>query len=312
MKILFITDPITKLTLYKDTTFALMIEAEKRGYAVFQCEVPNMTFKSSGVFATVNSVQTQADDNQLVIQSVFNNFALSEFDLILMRKDPPFDQNYLQATFMLEQCVKSGVKVLNHPQSLRDCNEKLFTLDFYHHIPPLIVSSNKQELHDFAKEHEKVIFKPLDAMGGHNIFLSHYHDPNFNVIVDCLTQRQSQSIMGQAFLPEVKQGDKRILLIDGQPVDYALARIPQGDEIRGNLAVGGKAEGVKLTESDRAICESLRPILKEKQLFFVGIDVIGQYLTEINVTSPTCIREIDKAFKTNISAIFWDKLLKII
>lgn len=312
MKILFITDPIAKLALYKDTTFALMIEAEKRGYKIFQCEVSDMTYKSGGVFATVKSVQTHVDDNQLIIQSVFNNFALTEFDLVLMRKDPPFDQNYLQATYLLEQSVKSGVKVLNHPQSLRDCNEKLFTLDFHQHIPPLIVSSNKQDLHEFAKDHDKVIFKPLDAMGGHNIFLSHYHDPNFNVIVDCLSQRQSQPIMGQAFLPEIKQGDKRILLIDGQPVDYALARIPQGDEIRGNLAVGGKAEGVKLTESDRAICESLRPVLQAKELFFVGIDVIGQYLTEINVTSPTCIREIDKAFKTNISAIFWDKLLKII
>jgi glutathione synthase len=226
-----------------------------------------------------------------------------------MRKDPPFNLQYIYTTYLLEIVEKKGVLIVNRPQSLRDCNEKIFTLNFPHCTPALIVSSQKTQLKDFVKTQSQCILKPLDAMGGHEIFLSNASDPNLSVIIETLTRNETIPIMAQQFIPQITEGDKRILLINGYPIDYALARIPRKGETRGNLAAGGSGIAVALTDRDRWICEQIGPTLREKGLHFVGIDVIGNYLTEINVTSPTCVREIDKAFNLNISALFWDHVV---
>lgn len=311
MKVLFVTDPIPQLTLKKDSSFALMIEAQNRQFDIYQCEIQDLYYSQENILADVNAVCADVASNHLKVTETILDMNLSAFDVVLMRKDPPFDHKYLHVTYLLEYLEQKGVRVLNKPQSLRDCNEKLFTLQFPELIPPLMVSSQKSKLHEFAKQHEKVVTKPLDAMGGQDIFLTHAQDPNFSVIIDHLTDHQTRPIMLQKFLPEIQQGDKRILLINGTPVDYALARIPQGTEIRGNLAAGGLGKGMSLSTRDREICEIIGPVLKGKGLFLVGIDVIGAYLTEINVTSPTCIREIDQYFKVNISAQFWDTVLTV-
>ena len=225
---------------------------------------------------------------------------LSDLDVILMRKDPPFDMEFVYSTYLLEQAERAGVLIVNKPQSLRDCNEKLFATLFPHCTPPTVVSRRADVLREFAAKHGDVILKPLDGMGGTSIFRHRAGDPNLSVILETLTALGTQQIMGQAYLPAIKDGDKRILMIDGEPVDYCLARIPAAGETRGNLAAGGRGEARPLSDKDRWIASQVGPTLREKGLLFVGLDVIGEHLTEINVTSPTCIREIDNAFGTNI------------
>jgi glutathione synthase len=231
---------------------------------------------------------------------------LSSLDAILMRKDPPFDMNYIYSTYVLEKAEEKGTVIVNKAQSLRDANEKLFTNYFPQCMPPTVVSSQAENLTAFFDEHKDIILKPLDGMGGASIFRVKPGDSNIGVIIETLTEHGSKLTMAQRFIPEITQGDKRILLINGEPVPYALARIPAEGENRGNLAVGGEGVGIELNDRDRWICEQVAPLLKEKGLIFVGIDVIGDYLTEVNVTSPTCIRELDKQFNLNISALLMD------
>lgn len=313
MKVLFIIDPIETLNLHKDTSFAFMLEAQRRNYEIYFCEQKHIYFEQQDVLADVFKINIK-DHPENSIHRIKEQTAcmLSSFDVILMRKDPPFNLQYIYTTYLLEIVEKKGVLVVNKPQSLRDCNEKIFTLTFPQCTPPLLVSSQKAKLKDFVQAHSQSVLKPLDAMGGREIFLSNANDPNLPVIIETLTKNETMPIMAQKFIPEITEGDKRILLIDGQPIDYALARIPRKGEIRGNLAAGGSGVGVQLTDRDRWICAQIGPTLREKGLHFVGIDVIGNYLTEINVTSPTCVREIDKAFKLNISATFWDHVLRLL
>jgi glutathione synthase len=225
---------------------------------------------------------------------------LTELDVVLMRKDPPFDMEFVYSTYLLEQAERAGVLIVNRPQSLRDCNEKLFATQFPQCTPPTLVTRRADILREFAKEHRDIILKPLDGMGGTSIFRHREGDPNLSVILETLTNLGTQQIMAQAYLPAIKDGDKRILMINGEPVPYCLARIPAAGETRGNLAAGGRGEARPLSERDRWIAAQVGPTLREKGLLFVGLDVIGDYLTEINVTSPTCIREIDNAFNTGI------------
>src|SRR5690606_28671205 len=235
---------------------------------------------------------------------------LSELDVILMRKDPPFDNEYIYSTYILEEAEKQGTLVLNRPQSLRDCNEKIFATQFPQCCPPVLVSRTAAQLRAFHREHGDVIFKPLDGMGGSSIFRCREDDPNVGVILETLTRHGQQLIMAQRYIPEITQGDKRILVIDGEPVPYCLARVPAQGETRGNLAAGGTGIAQPLSEQDYWIVSQVAPTLREKGLVFVGLDVIGNYLTEINVTSPTCAREIDKAFDTDIGGRFMDAIAR--
>jgi glutathione synthase len=234
------------------------------------------------------------------------DLALDSLDAILMRKDPPFDMNYIYSTYILEKAEEKGTIIINKAQSLRDANEKLFTNNFSQCMPPTLVSSQAEHIKAFYKEHKDIILKPLDGMGGASVFRIKEGDSNLSVIIETLTEHGTKLTMAQRFIPEIKKGDKRILLINGVPVPYALARIPAKGETRANLAAGGEGVGIELTDRDRWICEQVAPLLKEKGLIFVGIDVIGDYLTEVNVTSPTCIRELDKQYNINISAILMD------
>ncbi len=230
------------------------------------------------------------------------------FDAILMRKDPPFDMEYIYATYLLERAEEAGTVVVNRPRSLRDCNEKLFATRFPQCCPPLVVSRRQDVLRDFQRTHKHVVFKRLDGMGGTSVFRVMAGDPNLGVILETLTRGGREQIMGQLYLPEIADGDKRILLIDGEPVPYALARVPMAGEARGNLAAGGRGEGRALTERDRWIAAELGPELQRRGLMFTGIDVIGDYLTEVNVTCPTCIRELDAQFSLNIAGDLLDAL----
>jgi glutathione synthase len=228
--------------------------------------------------------------------------ALSELNVVLMRKDPPFDMEYIYSTYLLEQAQSAGVLIVNNPQSLRDANEKLFTAWFPECCPDTLVTRQDTLIRDFYQTHGDIILKPLDGMGGASIFRIKEQDPNLSVIIETLTEHGQKSVMAQRYIPDIVQGDKRILMIDGEPVPFALARIPAEGETRGNIAAGGRAEGRLLTENDRWICQQVGPKLREKGLIFVGLDVIGDYLTEINVTSPTCIRELDRQFGLNIAS----------
>ena len=233
---------------------------------------------------------------------------LAELDVILMRKDPPFDNEFIYSTYLLEQAERAGTLIVNKPQSLRDYNEKFFATLFPQCCTDCMVSRDMNRLREFAAHHQDVIFKPLDGMGGTSIFRVKVDDPNVSVILETLTERGQCQIMAQKFIPEIKQGDKRILMIDGEPVPYALARIPAEGETRGNLAAGGSGVGQPLSDRDHWIADQVGPVLKEKGLLFVGLDVIGDYLTEINVTSPTCIRELDAQFDISIADMLMDKI----
>lgn len=233
---------------------------------------------------------------------------MTELDAVLMRKDPPFDMDFIYSTYILEAAQREGTLVVNDPQSLRDCNEKLFATQFPECCPPLIVAASAQRLKAFHAEHGDVIFKPLDGMGGASIFRVQAGDPNLGVIIETLTDHGKRQIMAQKFLPQIVDGDKRILLVDGEPAPYGLARIPQSGETRGNLAAGGSGVAKPISDRERWICEQIAPTLRAKGLLFVGIDVIGDYLTEINVTSPTCVRELDRAHGLDIAGDLMDSI----
>lgn len=302
-----VMDPIMNISAYKDTTLAFLLAAQSRGWALRYMEQGDLYLRDGKVRASMRKLQVH-DDNQYWFDFIDSSEdkALAELDVILMRKDPPFDMEYVYSTYLLEHAKADGVLVVNDPQSLRDANEKLYTTWFPQCCPPTLVTRDATRLRQFLSEFHDVILKPLDGMGGASIFRLRRDDPNVSVVIETLTLHGQRLIMAQRFIPEITQGDKRILLIDGEPVPYALARIPAKGETRGNLAAGGKGVGVALSERDRWICAEVGPLLKQKGLMFVGLDVIGDYLTEINVTSPTCARELNALYSLDIGAMLLD------
>ena len=305
-----VMDPIDSINTKKDSTFAMLLEAQARGWELQYMELKDLHLRDGECHAGMRRLRVQDNPQHWFELDEPTSKALHELDVALMRKDPPIDMEYIFATHLLELAERKGTLVVNKPHSLRDANEKLFTAWFPQCTVASIVTRSQQEILNFIKQQHDVILKPLDSMGGASIFRVREGDPNTNVIIETLTHQQQRYCMVQRFIPEISAGDKRILLIDGEPVPYALARVPPEGETRGNLAVGGKGVGVALTERDYWICEQVAPILQQKGLLFVGIDVIGDYLTEINVTSPTCIRELDKLYGLNISATLFDAIEK--
>ncbi len=301
-----IMDPIDQININKDTSFAMLLEAQSRQWELHYMELNDLCLKDGFGQARTRRLNVCRDPEQWFRFGAEQNLALAELDVIIMRKDPPFDLEYIYATYILEQAEREGALIINKPQSLRDANEKMFTAWFPQCCATTLVARDADQIRDFLQENQEIILKPLDGMGGSSIFHVRENDPNLSVILETITAHESRFIMAQRYLPEIKNGDKRILIINGQAVPYALARIPADGETRGNLAAGGRAEGRELTDRDRWIAEQVGPILKQKGLIFVGIDVIGDHLTEINVTSPTCVQELDKLYELNISALLMD------
>jgi glutathione synthase len=303
-----VMDPIQSIKYNKDTTLALLLAAQRQGYKLFYMEQQHLFLENGNPRAEVRPLKVIENPFKWYELEESSSVPLEELDVILMRKDPPFDAEYIYSTYILEEAERRGTLVVNKPQSLRDCNEKVFATQFPQCSPPLLVSRDERRLKKFLAEHLDVVFKPLDGMGGTSIFRVKQGDQNLNVILETLTKNGQETIMGQKYVPEITTGDKRILVIDGEVVPYCLARIPAEGEFRGNLAAGGQGVVQPLSDRDRWIADQVAPTLKEKGLIFVGLDVIGDYLTEINVTSPTCVREIDDAQGTAIG----DQLLAAI
>ena len=295
-------DPIEAITVKKDTTLAMLLAAQKRDWEIHYMLQSDLYLAQGESRAQVRVLSVRDDEQDWFTLGSGSDMALAQLDVILMRVDPPFDMDYIYSTYLLEQAQREGTLIVNDPQSLRDCNEKLFATQFPQCCPPLLVASDMARLKAFHDQHQDVIYKPLDGMGGASIFRVKPDDPNLSVIIETLTAGGVNQIMAQQFIPDIVNGDKRILVIDGKPVKYGLARIPAAGETRGNLAAGGSGVAQELTERDYWICEQVAPSLRQKGLLFVGLDVIGDYLTEINVTSPTCVREIDRAFDLDIAS----------
>ena len=295
-----VMDPIKSINYHKDTTLALLLAAQHQGFELFYMEQNSLFIDSTGPGAKMSPLKAHTDANSWYELGKSIIKPLSDLDVILMRKDPPFDSEFIYSTYILEAAERLGTLIVNKPQSLRDCNEKVFATEFPQCTPPLLVSSDPELLKQFLGEHKEVVYKPLDGMGGTSIFRVQQGDQNLNVIIETLTNYGQNTIMAQKYLPEILSGDKRILIIDGEVVPYCVARIPAAGEFRGNLAAGGRGVVQPLSKRDHWIAQQIAPTLVEKGLLFVGLDVIGDYLTEINVTSPTCVREIDNAKNTDI------------
>lgn len=304
-----VMDPIESIKSSKDTSFALLLEAQSRGYSIYYVEPGSLNIDGGHTFAYLSELIVKDDISEYFQKGPSKLTALSTMSVILMRKDPPVDDQFIYDTQILSLAESEGVLVVNSPQGLRDMNEKLTALLFPQCCPETLVSRNKKDLKAFIHKHRDTVLKPLDGMGGKSIFRVKDNDSNINVILETLTANGAMAL-AQKFIPEIEQGDKRILLVDGAPVPYTLARIPQGDEFRGNLAAGGKGEGRPLSERDRWIANEVGPWLKERGMLLVGLDVIGDYLTEVNVTSPTCVRELDAQFGLNIAALVFDAVEK--
>jgi glutathione synthase len=303
-----IMDPIARISYKKDSSLAMLLAAQSRGWSLHYMEQQDIYLSGGMALGRTRSLEVFADAQHWYRLGEEQDMPLGELDVILMRKDPPFDNEFIYSTYLLEQAERSGTLIVNRPQSLRDCNEKFFATQFPSYTPETLVSRRPDILRDFARKHSDIILKPLDGMGGTMIFRHREGDPNLSVILEALTVNGHQQIMAQRYLPAITDGDKRILMIDGEPVPYCLARIPAQGETRGNLAAGGRGEARPLTERDREIAAAVGPTLRERGLLFVGLDVIGEHLTEINVTSPTCIREIDAAYDTRIGERLMDKI----
>ncbi|WP_017445670.1 glutathione synthase [Gayadomonas joobiniege] len=311
LKLGVVMDPIANIKIHKDSTFAMLLEAQRRGYEIYYLEMQDLFLQQGRTFANIRKLSVVEDPkNWFELSEDIQEVPLSDLDAVLMRKDPPFDTEYIYATYLLQRAEDEGCLIVNKPQSLRDANEKLYTAWFSEFTPETLVTRSKEKLKAFHKKHKDVILKPLDGMGGASIFRLKEDDANVGVVIETLTEHESRYAMAQVYIPEIKQGDKRILLVDGEPVEYCLARIPSDGETRGNLAAGGRGEARPLSESDFEIARKIGPVVKEKGLIFVGLDVIGDKLTEINVTSPTCIREIEAAYGINICARLFDAIEK--
>jgi len=305
-----VMDPISRIVFKKDSSLALLLAAKARGWALYYLEIQDLYQQGGEVFGRCKPLDVFADAGHWFELGEEQGMPLSQLDVILMRKDPPFDMEFVYASYLLERAEQVGVLVVNRPQSLRDCNEKLFATQFAHLMPPTLVSRRADLLREFAAAHGDVIFKPLDGMGGASIFRHRQGDPNLSVILETLTDFGRRQAMAQAYLPAIKDGDKRILLVDGEPVPWCLARIPAAGESRGNLAAGGRGEVRPLSARDRQIAAEVGSLLREKGLLLVGLDVIGKHLTEINVTSPTCLREIDAACGISIAAMLMEAIVR--
>ena len=308
IKLGMVMDSIDHINIKKDTSFAMLLEAQARGWQLHYMELNDLFLRNGRAYARTRVLTVQRDPQQWHQIISEQDIPLDTLDVILMRKDPPFDQEYIYATYLLERAESMGVYVVNKPQSLRDANEKLFTAWFPQCCAETLVAIESARIKSFLQEQSEIILKPLDGMGGTSIFHVRQDDPNLSVILETMTQYNSRYIMAQKYIPEIKAGDKRILMINGEAVPYALARIPAEGESRGNLAAGGRAEGRPLTEQDWWITQQVGPTLKEKGLIFVGLDVIGDKLTEINVTSPTCAQELDRQFGLNITGQLMDHI----
>lgn len=295
-----VMDPIAQISFKKDSSLAMLLAAQARGWQLFYMEQQDLYQKENVARGRMRPLKVFYDPAHWFELEEEVDQPLSDLDVILMRKDPPFDNEFVYSTYLLEQAETAGTLIVNKPQSLRDCNEKYFATLFPQCAPPTVVSRRSDILREFAAEHRDIILKPLDGMGGSMIFRHREGDPNLSVILETLTRHGQEQVMAQRYLPAIKDGDKRILMIDGEPVEYCLARIPAQGETRGNLAAGGRGVAQPLTERDRWIAAQVGPELRKRGLLFVGLDVIGENLTEINVTSPTCIREIDAAYDTRI------------
>jgi glutathione synthase len=309
MDILFVADPLESFKIYKETTFAMMREAQRRGHTIAACEPRHILWqRGSTVNASVRRIVLTGDSPNWFREESLENRMLKDFDAVVMRKDPPFDSEFFYATHLLEQAEREGAQVFNRPRALRDHPEKLAIMEFPQFIGPTLVTKDPQAVRVFHAEHKDIILKPLDGMGGMGIFRVKEDGLNLGSVIETLNQHGTQSLMVQKFLPEISAGDKRVLLIGGVPVPFSLARIPQGGEVRGNLAAGGLGVAQALSESDREIAQALGPILAARGLLLVGLDIIGTHLTEINVTSPTCFQEITDQTGCDVAALFMDAL----
>ena len=308
IKLGVIMDPLHKIHYKKDSTLAMLWEAERRGWEIYYLEQQDVYFSENKVLGRTRQLHVFQDPEAWYTLSEPETLPLAQLNIILMRKDPPFNMEYIYTTYLLELAEQTGVRIYNKPQSIRDCNEKFYTTYFPQCCPPTLITCDLTLLRNFIKEHKKIIIKPLDTMGGSGIFYLKEDDINISVALELLTQQGARFIMAQMFIPEIALGDKRIILINGKPVAYALARIPKQGELRGNLVAGARGVAQALTTRDQWICEQVGPTLREKGLMFVGLDVIGNYLTEINVTSPTGIRELENAQDLNISATLLDEI----
>ncbi len=312
MKIGILMDSIDGINIKKDSTFAMMLEAQSRNCQINYMTQNDIYIKDHLPYANTQCIKVYDDPQKWYEVVSTQTILLSELDVILMRKDPPFDMEYIMDTYILDMAKDHGVLIVNNPQALRDANEKFFTEAFPQFSPKCVISRNQQHIKQFAKTLDKVIIKPMDGMGGASIFQTGKNDKNLNVIIETVTNNGCRTTMAQEYIPEISQGDKRILIINGEPVPYALARIPSSEDFRGNLAKGGTGEGRPLTEDDFKICKAVGPVLKKMGILFAGLDVIGKHLTEVNVTSPTCIRELDKQFNLNIAGLLFDEIEKIL
>ena len=301
-----VMDPIQTIKVHKDSTLAMLLEAQRRQCPLWYMEQRDLDLLDGRCMARMRPLEVRDDPDDWFSLGEARTQALDLLDVVLMRKDPPFDMEYVYTTYLLEQAQARGSLIVNRPSALRNANEKLYTAWFPEVCPPTLVSRSHTEFDRFVETHQDVILKPLDGMGGASVFRVRAEDSNRNVIIETLTKHGTRYTMGQRFIPEILDGDKRIIVIDGTPVPYALARVPSAGDNRGNLAAGGRGVGVALSDNDRQIVETVAPRLREQGILFAGLDVIGDYLTEVNVTSPTCIRELDQLYDLNISAILMD------
>ena len=303
-----VMDPIESITPKKDSSLAMLLEAERRGAEIHYLQQADLKLVAGEAFGSSQLLHVRDDLSDWFALGNRQEIRLGELDVVLMRKDPPFDMEYIYSSYILERAEDAGALIVNRPQSLRDMNEKAYTAWFAACAPLTMVTRSMDEMKAFLQEHERIVVKPLDGMGGKSIFVIVSGDNNANVIFETLTDNGNRYAMAQVFIPEIREGDKRILLIDGEPIPYALARIPPADDNRGNLVMGAVGKGLELNERDRWICAQVGPVLQERGVIFAGIDVIGDYLTEINVTSPTGIRELDAAFALNIAGTLFDAI----
>ncbi len=306
IKLGIVMDPLSSINVKKDSSFAMMLAAQKRGWEIHVIEQSELYTKNEIPWALSRITHVEDDASHWFDFSPAQDIELASLDAILMRKDPPFDIEYIASTYILQLAEQRGTLIVNKPASLRNNNEKMFITQFPQCCTPFLVSRNKKRLRDFVierfqSEQQDVILKPLDGMGGTSIYRVNPQDPNLSVILETVSENETRTVMAQQFIPEITEGDKRVLLIDGEAVPYALARVPAKGETRGNLAAGGTGVGVELRERDQWICQQVGPVLKQQGILFAGIDIIGDYLTEINITSPTCIRELDKIYSLDIA-----------
>ena len=303
-----VMDPISAIKPYKDSTFAMLLEAQRRGHIVWYMETRDLSIQDGRALASMRRLEVRDQRDDWFTLGVREVRELSKLNFLLMRKDPPFDMAYVYTTYILDLAERSGVLVVNHPQALRDANEKCFITRFPQCCVPTSITQKAADIRAFVSLHGQSVVKPLGSMGGESIFQARPDDANLNVIMETVTADNRNLVMVQKYIPEITQGDKRILMVDGKPASYALARIPGAGDFRGNLAKGGTGKGIPLTDRDHWICQQIGPELKRRGIMFAGLDVIGEYLTEINVTSPTCIRELDAQFGLNIAADLFDAM----